>query len=427
METSAIGGTRGLKRPAAFKESPFFFLSAVVILSVGLASYGYELHLPALGFRWTNAHLVYAVEKGGPAEQAGVRAGDVFRQLEGVTPDHPRDIARLVRQLQPGKAASLVVEREGQPLELTLRPESKSPLLEGWGVNYVVALVFWATGLFVYRQRAGDRVARSHFLFSLTSALVFFTLLPGLTWFRILQYMGLGLVPGLFLHFFSGLADEFGQIAATGEGGAVGKLLGVSRRPLWLFGFYLPGVLLGLWNSALILLEKERAFPWVYDLLPLNLAFGFGEWLVLLFIYLRVAPMGVKRELEETTVGIFIATLPFIVLLVIDTLTRSQLIDPRLLHLSSLGLPLALGYVLLKGHLTNLDHLVNRGLVYTTLVAVLLGIYLLLVEIGEHLLGITLSRPGVLIALFSTLVVMILLAPLKRWLQAVVDRLFYRH
>lgn len=425
METSARDAS-GPKRTAAPKGNPFLFLLAVVILSVGLASYGYELRLPALGFRWTNAHLVYAVEKGGPAERAGVRAGDVFRQLEGVTPDHPLDIARRLGRLQPGKAASLMVERESQPLELTLLPESKSPFLEGWGVNYVVALVFWATGLLVYRQRAGDRVARSHFLFSLTSALVFFTLLPGLTWFRILQYIGLGLVPGLFLHFFSVLADEFSQTATAGSGETGGKPLAVSRRPLLLLWFYLPGVLLGLWNSALILLEQERAFAWVYDLLPLNLAFGFGEWLILLFIYLRVAPMGVKRELEETTVGIFIATLPFIVLLVIDTLTRSQLIDPRILHLASLGLPLALGYVLLKGHLANLDQLVRQGLVYIILGAVLLGIYLLLVEMGGRLLGVTLSVQGVLISVFATLVIVILSAPLKRGLQSVVDRLFYR-
>ena len=424
METSAPGDSG--KQSTASTGGPFLFLSAVLILSVGLASYGYELRLPALGFRWTNAHLVYAVEKGGPAERAGVRAGDVFSQLEGVTPDHPLDMARMLRRLPAGKAVSLVVEREGQPLELTLLPESRSPFLEGWGVNYVVALVFWAMGLFVYRQRAGDRVARFHLFFSLTSALVFFTLLPGLTWFRILQYVGLGLVPGLFLHLFSALADEFSQTATAGEGKAGVKPLAVSRRPLLLVCFYLPGVLLGLWNSTLILLGQERAFAWVYDLLPLNLAFGFVEWLVLLFIYLRVVPMGARRELEETAVGIFIATLPFIVLLLIDTLTRSQFIDSRILHLASLGLPLALSQALLKGYMTNLDRLVNQGLVYTILGVVLLGLYLLLVEIGGHLLSVPLSTQGVLISAFATLVVVILSAPLKRWLQWVVNRLFYQ-
>ncbi len=422
METFAITDAGGSGRSEAPRSS-FLFLLAVLILSVGLASYGYELRLPALGFRWTNAHLVYAVRKGGPAERAGVRSGDVFCRLEGMTPDRLLGFARMLEQLPVGEVASLTVEREGQRLELVLLPEPRSFPLEGWAVNYVVALVFWTTGLFVYYQRAGDRVARCHLLFSLSSALVLFTLLPGLPWFRILQYVGLGLVPGLFLHLFLALVDEFSR--AAGRDGAV-KTLAVSRRPLLLLLLYLPGVLVGLGNSILVILEREKAFAWAYDLLPLNVAFGFVEWLILLLVYLRSTPAGVRRQLEETTVGIFIATLPFIILLLIDTCTKSQFVDSRILHLSLFGLPLALSYAVLKGHLARLDRLVNQGLVHTALVTVLLGIYLLLVEIGGRLLGVALSSQGLFVAVLSALVIVVLSAPLKRWLQSAVDRLFYR-
>lgn len=401
----------------------FLLLLAVLILGLGVVSYTQELGKPALGFHWTSANVVYVVRKGGPAERAGVRAGDVFVSLNEVTPGYPSEFSRMLARLAPGEPTSLAVEREGQPMPLTLVPEEKTLSLEGWIVDHAVALVFWATGLFVYRRRARDRAARSYLLASLCAALVLFTLLPTVPWSRTLQYLGLGLAPGLFLHLFLIYADE---TCSSTRGGESISRSGLSRRPWLLTLLYLPGLSLGVLNSVPVVLPMERGFAWAYDLLTLNLAVGVLEWLVLVFLYLRSSPLAAGRQLGETVVGIGVAALPFAVLEVIDVVTESQLCDPRFLHLSAIGLPLAFGYALLKGRWAALDSFVNRGLVYTALVALLLTIYLALVEFCGHLLGIALSRRGLLLTVASALIIAFLFVPLRARLQSLVDRLFYR-
>ncbi|HID64610.1 MAG TPA: PDZ domain-containing protein [Anaerolineae bacterium] len=402
--------------------SVFLLLLAVLILSLGVVSYTQELGRPALGFHWTNTNVVYIVRQGGPAERAGVREGDVFVSLNEVTPGHLSEFSRMLARLAAVEAVPLAVEREGQPLTLTLVPEEKTPSLEGWIVDYAVALVFWATGLFVYRKRAGDRAARFYLLASLCAALVLFTLLPAVPWSRTLQCLGLGLAPGLFLHLFLIYADETSSLTRGGE--PISRP-GLSRRPWLLALLYLPGLSFGVLNSAPVVLQM-RGFAQAYDLLTLNLAVGVLEWLILVFFYLRSSPLAAGRQLEETVVGIGITALPFATLEVIDVVTESQLFDPRFLHLSAIGLPLALSYTLLKGRWAALDSFVNRGLVYTALVALLLTIYLALVEICGRLLGIAISRRGLLLTATSALIIAFLFVPLRAGLQSLMDRLFYR-
>lgn len=398
-------------------------LLAVLILSLGVVSYTQELGRPALGFHWTNANVVYVVRKGGPAERAGVREGDVFVSLNEVTPGYLSEFSRMLARLAPGEPVSLAAEREGQPMSLTLVPEEKTPSLEGWIVDYAVALVFWATGLFVYRQRAGDKVARFYLLASLCAALVLFTLLPAVPWSRALQYLGLGLVPGLFLHLFLIYADETGSLT---KGGEPISRSGLSKRPWLLTLLYLPGLSLGVLNSVPVVLQMQKGFVWVYNLLTLNLAVGVLEWLVLVFFYLRSSPLAAGRQLQETVVGIGIAALPFAVLEIVDVVTESLLLDPRFLHLSTIGLSLAFSYTLLKGRWAVLDSFVNRGLVYTALVVLLLTIYLALVEFCGRLLGIAISRRGLLLTMASALIIAFIFVPLRAGLQSLVDRLFYR-
>lgn len=401
----------------------FLLLLAVLILGLGVVSYTQELGKPALGFHWTNDNVIYVVRRGGPAEQAGVQRGDVFASLDKVKPSHLSEFSQMLTRLTPGDPASLTVEREDQSLTLTLVPERKTFSLEGWIVDHAVALVFWAAGLFVYYKRSEDGVARLYLLASLCVALVFFALLPTVPWSRALQYLGLGLAPGLFLHLFLIYADEASSSAPVEE--AISK--SEPSRQLWLLALvYLPGLSLGVLNSALVVLQMGKGLVWAYDLLTLNLAVAVLEWFILVFVYLRSSPMVAGGYLKETVIGIGIAAFPFAILEVLDVVTESQLLDPRFLHLSAIGLPLAFSYALLKSRWAALDSFVNRGLVYTTLVALLLVIYVLLVEICGRLFRVAISRRELLLTMTSALITAFLFVPLRAGLQSLVDRLFYR-
>jgi S1-C subfamily serine protease len=65
------------------------------------------------------------VAKGGPAEQAGVRGGDVIVELAGKKVENIYDYTYAVDALQIGVPVSLVVLRGEQRLMLTVTPGSR--------------------------------------------------------------------------------------------------------------------------------------------------------------------------------------------------------------------------------------------------------------------------------------------------------------
>jgi serine protease Do len=64
--------------------------------------------------------LVRSVEGGGPAEKAGVEAGDIITKFEGRVIDKAGDLPRIVGGTKPGSRATLQVFRRGNYRDLTV-------------------------------------------------------------------------------------------------------------------------------------------------------------------------------------------------------------------------------------------------------------------------------------------------------------------
>jgi serine protease Do len=64
--------------------------------------------------------LVRSVEAGGPADKAGVEAGDIITKVEGRTVDRSGDLPRIVGGMKPGSKASLQVFRRGTYKDLSV-------------------------------------------------------------------------------------------------------------------------------------------------------------------------------------------------------------------------------------------------------------------------------------------------------------------
>lgn len=74
--------------------------------------------------------LVSSVEKAGPAEKAGVEAGDIILKFDGKPVAQSSDLPRIVGGTKPGTKSTVQVFRKGQTRELTVAvaeiPEEKS-------------------------------------------------------------------------------------------------------------------------------------------------------------------------------------------------------------------------------------------------------------------------------------------------------------
>ncbi len=88
--------------------------------------------------------------------------------------------------------------------------------------------------------------------------------------------------------------------------------------------------------------------------------------------------------------------------------------------------PIALGIALLKYHLYDIDVVTNRTLVYGTLTAILALVYVGSVVSLQYVLRALTGQESTLAIVASTLAIASLFGPLRRRVQGVVDRRFYR-
>jgi serine protease Do len=67
----------------------------------------------AFGLKQTAGALVNSVEKGGPAEKAGVEAGDIILKVDGRDVANSSTLPRIITQVKPGTKVTLTVWRKG--------------------------------------------------------------------------------------------------------------------------------------------------------------------------------------------------------------------------------------------------------------------------------------------------------------------------
>jgi serine protease Do len=80
--------------------------------------------------------LVQGVESGGPADKAGIEAGDIITQVDGKAVDRSGDLPRIVGATKPGAKTTLQVFRRGASREFTVtvaefEPEKPRSVAQG--------------------------------------------------------------------------------------------------------------------------------------------------------------------------------------------------------------------------------------------------------------------------------------------------------
>jgi hypothetical protein len=103
-----------------------------------------------------------------------------------------------------------------------------------------------------------------------------------------------------------------------------------------------------------------------------------------------------------------------------------QLLNGTITVLLFVPIPLSIGVAIFRYHLWDIDIIINRALVYGSLTLTLALVYIGLVFGSQALLiGLIGNNDGIVIVA-STLIVVALFQPLRRWIQATIDRRFYR-
>jgi hypothetical protein len=91
------------------------------------------------------------------------------------------------------------------------------------------------------------------------------------------------------------------------------------------------------------------------------------------------------------------------------------------------GLPIAIGIAVLRYRLYNIDRIINRTLVYGSLTAMLLAVYIGGIVVFQRIFLFLTGEESTLAVVASTLLIAALFNPLRRRIQGFIDRRFYRN
>jgi hypothetical protein len=94
--------------------------------------------------------------------------------------------------------------------------------------------------------------------------------------------------------------------------------------------------------------------------------------------------------------------------------------------LSFAGVPVAIGFAVLKYRLYDIDILINRALVYGSLTVMLVLLYFVGIVVLQRIFAILTGEGSTLAVVASTLLIAALFNPLRRRIQSFIDRRFYR-
>ena len=153
-----------------------------------------------------------------------------------------------------------------------------------------------------------------------------------------------------------------------------------------------------------------------------------------LYRYRRVSS---PRERQQTKWVIFGLAVPITVYLLLTVLGLFFPLLPQRSPLSLLAsneaaftlplfLPLSFGFAMLRYRLWEIDLIINRTVVYGLLTVTLTGVYVGLVIGLQALLRGLISQENSVAIVISTLAIAALFQPLRRHIQRIIDRRFYR-
>src|SRR5271156_281477 len=365
-----------------------------------------------------------------PGHRAGIRTGDILVSID----DQPTPrVAPLVREMfRSGiwaHATYAILRPVPQSIDLhgatkldiqvILEPKDRSI---NQGLRFI-ALVYLCIGIYVLFRRWTAPKSVHFYVFCLASFVLYSfrsTGEPGtFDWFIYWGNMAAqALQPALFLHFAVSFSDNF----ASDQRKRLGRRIGCAL-------LYLPGVfLIGLQYTAIRFWSATEVLLHRLDQIALGyLALYYVIAAVVFRFRYRWAESALERQqLKWLTRGTLIAVTPFTLLYVIpylaDWSVNSQI--AKAAGLSLVVLPLTFSWAIVRYRLMDVDLIFKRGVTYTLATASLVGVYFAIIALTGEIVHTRLSNLGVWGLLAAIIITGIVFDPLKRAIQARVDRVF---
>jgi signal transduction histidine kinase len=355
------------------------------------------------------------------AQEIGLKVGDQLLEIDG------REIKTLLQYREAlnrhdaGTAVSVQVQRGERTLEMSVlvRAQRLNMLFATFNL---IAATFFLMGALVAFRRLEDEAARLFFLTALALGLYYALQNKEAVGLVYVLIFVLTLAPGLTFHFFLTFPRE--------------RWLVRRGNPAWWCLLYLPGLILmgmtmyafsesvaagtGIWYSS----RYENLSNIAFAYLVVSAIFG----LISVGYAYATTPHSIeKRQLQWIIWGLSCAIVAGIVDIILTLLGQQGGLLSELVLVGMLPLPVGFAFAILRYRLLDIDLVVNRSVVYGTLTATLMALYLLLVSIVANAVGVAAGSESYTVVVFlSALLIGLLANPVRARLQSVIDQTFFR-
>lgn len=443
---STPAGSYVTDRTVGARKRPTGLAAATVLaLYIVLLAAGWIGHIPAGHDGLMNATMspdgptalvILDVAPGSPFDRAGLKPGDRVLSLDGMTVTDDEGIHQALHGRRAGQVERVRVQRRlpgtddsfGPVEDLAIRLDSSltvSSVVVDMVVISIVGLLIVAVGAVVVVARPTELGARLLFLFS--SSFAFVAIANTIHW----------TLPSATL----GNAADYISLIVT--------VLGCTALLHLFMVFPAPNPLLerlelagpDLTRRSVVALSLLYTIPQV---IPVGIAVGLiQDWSLPLLVvvcslaaalgalihsYLEAPTPEVRSQLKWILWGLTIFVVAQLVGTVIPAaaLLRVQVLPPAPFTAAFAFFPLSIGFAVLRYRLWDIDVIINRTLVYGALTGLVAVMFFTIVVLLQRLFNGLTGSGSDLATIASTLAIAAIIQPLRRHLQAFIDRRFYR-
>ena len=289
-------------------------------------------------------------------------------------------------------------------------------LMRFFWLPFMVGLAYMGIGFWIFRIRGEVVSSRAFAVFCLSAALA-----TGL-YFDLVSTHALSTLWTVAIAFLGGSLIVMGLVfPAEWSGG--GKAFKILR-----FTPYLVSLGLAAWG-VLMLVNPPNPWayidPWKYSYIYSSIGIFFFIGVMVYHQFAHSTP-AVRQQARIVLWGSVLAFTPTVLWMLGPYFGLQIAWNPGLFLPFLIFFPVAIAIAILRYRLWDIDVIINRTLVYGLLTVILILIYLISVLILQRTFQTLTGERSDLAAVVSTLVLVALFIPVRRYVQDLVDRRFYR-
>jgi signal transduction histidine kinase len=379
-------------------------------LSIGNPSMGVVLSWDDRGW------VIKELDSNGLAIHSGIKVGDRPIIIEGQPAQYfLKEYAKENTAFSTLISDITVIDSNGKLKSASIKnsPPLQSSLIEQ-ATSFVICLIFWIVGLFVFFKRPRNQAALLLLMCSLTSGIALTAnsaaerIIPGAF---ILAVISTIIGPWLLVHFFLSLPEERNLL----------------NKNLLIYIIYLPA-LVTIILFPFIGYAEGQPLPDFHNFRLIEYGTGFATAVsIMIFNYVRATSQRTRQQMKLILISCAMAFIPILILVLIPGTIWKQFIIPfgfSILFL--IFIPFGMGYTVVTQRLLDIDVIIRRSVIYA-LITVLMAMILSAAIFPILALRVSLGIPQeILLALVLGGVATAIFGPMKKSIEYLIDKFFYK-